>query len=301
LTTHFDDFLSLFERLPMKSKINTLFASLLLGFFLTACGGGGDGGGGDGGGGGGGDTPAPPTQRDEPGNIPGFGETPGTIQGVPFSLPAGVEIVGGIALGDPPGGFDSTESDKGFALKSVLERKGIKDKEFSLLLGNKFILPGFDVSIGGGLMTLGARFRNNNSTPTTVVFPARLVFKPVMPIRSQNLMLLKETSVTIPPGAVHIVSIDVHCGNLYWMEDMEGGVPYEIFVIANSPLLIDLTDRLVDKKINIEEYGSVYAEAVDYYGRITKLQDILHKLTDHGQPLSEEDKRWIEALPRSVQ
>jgi hypothetical protein len=148
-------------------------------------------------------------------------------------------------------------------------------------------------------MMLGVRFRNNNPTATTVVLPARLVFKPGREARAQNLILLKETSVTIPPGAEYTVSIDTYCGNLYWYEDMNASLPYEFFVIANSPLLIDLTDRLVDKKINIEEYAK--EEETDYYNRIVKLQGFLHKLTDHGQHLSDEDKRWIEALPRSVQ
>jgi hypothetical protein len=260
----------------MKSKISLLFSSLLLGFFLSGCGGSGDGDSG---------TYNPiddePPISDGPGRIPGFGDTPGEIQGThSFSLPAGVEVVGEMHLGF----FPSSEAN------GVDAGKGEYFDKSSPIY--KYDVPGFDAHRGSGSVALAFRLRNKNATATRVVFPVRLVLKPVED--AQNLILLKEASVTLPPGAEYKVRLVGYCGNA----NIHAFGTYEFFVVSNSPTLIDLTDRLVDKKINVEEHNSP-AEALAHGEIVLRLQRILHDLTDRGIPLSEEDKRWIAALPLS--
>jgi hypothetical protein len=65
---------------------------------------------------------------------------------------------------------------------------------------------------------------------------------------------------------------------------------------------MDLCERVKNKRINTEEYPSGrhgYADSDQYDAYVLRLQDMVWKLTDRGEPLSEEDIAFIEQMENS--
>jgi Iap family predicted aminopeptidase len=91
----------------------------------------------------------------------------------------------------------------------------------------------------------------------------------------------------------------MYCGN----SDRKPSSPsetYKFAVVSNSSLIVDLCQRLKNKKINIEEYNMRNSSENDAYQEIvTRLQAILWYLTDLGYSLTESEIEYIESLPNS--
>jgi len=252
----------------MKLKVNLLLC-LVLSLFLAACGGGGGSDDNDSGG-----TPA--VTADQPGKIPGMGETPGSLQGTSFKLPAGVAL-----LGDATGALHNSDLQDASELKLAW-------------------IPGtYDAQIGSGYdVSVHLRLINKNNSAIKVVFPARLIAKP-RDSKYQVGVLLKETSITLPPNVEYSVALIMYCAQNQRIGAITGSV-YDLSVISNSSTLKELTDLLVSKKINVEEYNGDYMSDILSYGQIrAKLSTLVWNLTDNGIPLSNADKQWIASIPNS--
>ena len=257
---------------------------LVLCFFLAAC--GGDGGGSSSGGGGnGGGGSSPTTSNDSPGKIPGLGNTSGNLQGTSFALPSGVTLVGSIGVAGVNGKsfltFQSAEG-KVKALKDLIKNINIVD-------GN------YNAQIGSGWVPIVLTLKNSTTGAIKVTFPARLILRP-RNNQYQDTVLLKEASVTIPSQQNYTIVLVMYCGNLNRLG--LDGTGYEWGVISNSTTLTDLTDRLVHKQINVEDFAGYY-DINNYSDRWQKLQDILWNLTDNGVALSDADKQWIASIPNT--
>jgi len=252
---------------------------LVLCFFLAAC--GGDGGGSSSGGGNGGGGSSPAVSNDSPGKIPGLGNTSGNLQGAAFTLPSGVALVGNIIVT----GTGSSTSQSSTKEEQLL---AASPKGIYVIGGN------FAAEIGSGWLPFKVTLRNTTTAAIKVTFPARLIIQS-LDKKHQNGVLLKDTSITIPSQTTYVIALITYCGNrdVYTMDD----VAYGWGVVSNSATLTDLTDRLVHKQINAEDFA--YAYDPNYYTRYEKLQDILWNLTDNGVPLSDADKQWIASIPNS--
>ncbi len=259
-------------------KIWYLFLAGLFTAFLVGCGGDEDN-----------RDRSPTSQTQEPGQIPGLGEYPGEIQGDPFTLPEGVYLNGSIT-GDSYDYSRRSTLVKGEPLPKDFYQKDM----FYFLRGDAILGSGHPVIVSIPLI-------NSNPTPTEVVFPARLVMKARSTL-DQNGLLLKKASTVIPAGSEYTVTLVMYCGNLSRMGSSPSSL-YEIGVIINSPLIEDLTKRLVDKKINVEEHAQDETPFYDsvYYEQYERLSNIVWNLTDRGIALSEDDKQWIANLPLSTQ
>jgi hypothetical protein len=263
-----------------RSLFYVLGSAALLSLFLSACGGGG-------GDSPGGDTPYKPTP-DQPGKIPGLGDTPGRLQGTSFTLPAGVTLVGEIrgatSLGAKAAGEYANEAGAG-------ERY---DDKYA------YIPEESDVQVGsGGGGAIKFKLLNKNSTATEVVFPSLLIAE-ARPNPSYgkhtNGVLLKTTSVTVPPGKEYTVILLTYSGNLRAAPPFSD-IVYDFAVVSGSSTLKDLADRLTEKRINVEEYGANYSV---YYGNLeVDLSHLLLNLTDRGVALSDSDKNWLGSLDNS--
>lgn len=252
---------------------------LVLCFLLTACGGGG-GSSSSGGGGGG----SPTVSADSPGKIPGLGDTSGSLQGTQFALPAGVTLVRDVSV--------SGASNQSSLTFQSLEQKVKASKDFIKTIN--IVNGNFDAQIGSGWAPVVFTLKNSTTAAIKVTFPARLILRP-RNNQYQNLVLLKEASVTIPSQQAYFIVLVMYCGNMnrFGLD----GTGYEWGVISNSATLTDFTDRLVHKQINVEDFAGSYD--INYSNRWQKLQDILWNLTDNGVALSDADKQWIAAIPNS--
>lgn len=236
-----------------------------------------------------------PIVTHEPGEIPGLGNTLGELTGSPFVLPGGLTLEGEIT------GYDGYYYGQGPAIsndKLELPQAKKHAKELStreVSFANLKAVSGVSEVGSGRYVRLLIHVRNNTGSKKTLNFPAGLIIKS----RSgdyQNGILLKKTSVEIPANDVHAVVLYMYCGN----ESRSASSSYEQYdwaVVSNSSLIVDLCNRLADKKINYEEFE--YNDLGTYNTQRSKLQSILWKLTDNYAPLSDEDIDWINGLPGS--
>jgi hypothetical protein len=236
--------------------------------------------------------------EDTPGNIAGLGETGGEPTGTPFRLPDGIETAGKIMGGYNQYNYPSAGTAGKQAalrqLKSIGKGRTVRtrsDSESVLL----------DTIVGSGsFVGVFIPLRNITSHDIPVTFPAALILKSVSG-EYQNGVLLKKVTVNIPAGRICGVLLLMYCGNAnlhpsYWDEE------YVFTVVSNSSLIIDLCDRVKNKRINNEEYPvdlNGYADDDRYFLYESHLQEMLWKLTDDGEPLSEEDIAYIEQMENS--
>lgn len=222
-----------------------------------------------------------------PGEISGLGNQPGELQGAKFSLPAGIELDGkitGLWSITPVGLYDN---------HPVAVSKNISRSETT---AERIAASDYDVARGSGrYVIIFIPLKNTTNSNKELVFPARLIVR-ALASKYQNGVLLKETKVTIPANKQYKIALAMYCGNA---DKSASGTSaeYEWGVISNSPLLKELTDMLVDKKINIEEFTS--ANLSTYSSQVSELQSILWHITDSSYGLSDDDKAYIKALPKS--
>ena len=230
------------------------------------------------------DAPAVEVQEDMPGTIAGLGETEGELTGTTFQLPQGIELADKIR-----GGYDSynyrsaaTGMDKAAVVKSL---KALPHSVQLRADGERIQL---DTTLGSGYyVEIFIPLRNTTSAPITVTFPAGLIAESVSG-KCQNGVLLKKTTIRIPAKSVYGVLLLMYCGNAH-RDASYSSEEYVFAVVSNSSLIMNLCNRLKNKRINYEEYpvnryGNVDSNQYDSY--VSDLQSILLDLTDYAEPLS---------------
>ncbi len=139
--------------------------------------------------------------------------------------------------------------------------------------------------------------RNSQSSPVTVTFPAALILRNDAG-DCQNGVLIKKVTVTIPAGADYHLNLAFYCGNAH-KGSAGSSDHYSLGVVSDAKPLLDLCDRVKDKKINIEEFDPAKEEDCYTYGEQKgNLQDIVWTVTD-GSGLTETDISYINSLPNS--
>lgn len=215
------------------------------------------------------------------GQIPGLGNTDGELTGKAFQLPSGITLEQDIT------GYDGS-------YKSAIDKKESNTVEVAL---NSLPKANIDIDevIGSGYyVTLLLNLKNGTDKDVEIEFPAGLIIKS----RSgdyQNGVLLKKTKATISANQTENIVLLMYCGNAS-RSSSSSYEKYDWAVISNSSLIVDLCNRLANKKINYEEFAST--EVSTYVLQVTHLQDILWKLTDE-EGISDEEIQYISKLPDS--
>jgi hypothetical protein len=177
------------------------------------------------------------------------------------------------------------------------QTKFSKEFDDELYAANYNIISGdYDVAVGSGrsYMKVLIPLRNSNSTDTKVTFPAGLIARSSTGERRHGI-LLKKSSVVVPANSLYEVMLVMYCGNIH--KDISYGDSHDKLIVSNSDTLKDLTQRVANKKINVEEYNDDESEAYWEIARV--LQNIVWSVTN-GSGLSQAKRDWIEALPNSI-
>lgn len=240
-----------------------------------------------------------------PGKIPGLGKNGGTLTGNPFKLPDNIEVAGKIW-----GGYNPTPS-----------RGVVKEKTFPILskaiytrAGNNL---GINTTIGSGsYVSLYIILKNTSNRNIEVLFPVGLIAKSLSG-NAQNGVLLKKTTTQVIANSSKAILLMMYCGNAE-RSASSMDEEYQFSVVSNSSLIIELGEKLKNKRINFEEYDmksledlitdpnfdwenfdweSYYSSQYNEY--ISFVQDVLWKLTDYGEPISSEDISYINNMENS--
>lgn len=124
-------------------------------------------------------------------------------------------------------------------------------------------------------------------------FPAGLITKSKSG-GYQNGLLLKKVVVEVPAKSSYKIALLTYCANAS-KSASSSYETYEWAVISNSSLIVDLCNRVKNKKINYEDFLS--NETYTYSSQVYTLQGIVWKLTDYGNVLSEIDIKYIDDIP----
>jgi hypothetical protein len=230
-----------------------------------------------------------------PGQIPGFGNTPGEITGEKFYLPAGINLKEGIR------GY--TEDSKYFQPDEDLISLMLSDfsKNSMINFSQKSSENNLTVQSergSGTSVVLIVSLENTTDKSIVVEFPAGLIFESKSK-QVQHGVLLKKTQVKVPAKSTYNVRMFTYCGNL--------GIPSPnqtqdiellgIMTISNSSLIRELCDLLANKKINYEEF--TMPEEWDIFNKqCNKLQGFIWKQTN-GKGIDNKDREYINSLPKS--
>jgi hypothetical protein len=257
----------------MKNIIKLFTLVLLLGF-LVGCGGSGGGGG---------------NSNDAPGAISGLGNTPGDVTGDVFEFPEGVSIegsVGGVSgynLNIIEQNQKSTETINDYYDEPNFLNIDMS-REYDALIGS-----------GGKYVLISFNLKNSSDVEKTVVFPAGLLLISTSG-RSQNGLLIKKTSVTIPALTTYRVILAMYCANAS-RSSAKGHGYNNVFIVSNSSTLQGLFDLVANKKINIEEYED--SESSEYSTLVNNFTSIVWHITDSSYGLTDRDRSYIAGLPNS--
>jgi hypothetical protein len=233
------------------------------------------------------------------GEIPGLGGADGELTGTPFQLPDGIELtedITGAANQDRYWDFSAFYSAKFTARSFIGKDGGVETKSFApqIRVGEEEDAEIHYYGSGYGFVDLLIAMHNNRSTPVTVTFPAATILRSQSG-NCQNGVLIKKVTVTIPANSDYRLSLSFYCGNAHKSSAHSSDV-YVLGVVSNARPLLDLCDRVKNKKINIEEFSRTSQADYDTYNdQVDRLQDIVWHVTD-DDGLTEYDIEYINSL-----
>lgn len=228
----------------------------------------------------------------EPGEIPGLGNADGELTGTPYVLPDGVELTEQLRGGGEWTDYFAPAMNYAAApRRTALRGKTLPQKAQTQIADETMIWRGS----GYGYVDIMVSLTNTNSTATNVEFPAGLILRNEAG-DCQNGVLLKKVVLQIPANEAVRICLSFYCGNLSrgsaYSDDF-----YSWGVVTDAAPILDLCERVKDKKINIEDYDST--SSVDYnfyYDVVNELQSIVWRITD-GSGLTENNIEYINSLP----
>ncbi len=161
-----------------------------------------------------------------------------------------------------------------------------------------FALKAADATIpimgSGRFVQLFIRIDNSTNKNIILEFPAGLIIKS----RSgnyQNGVLLKKVRVPIAAKGLSDIVLLMFCGNVK-KSSSSSSETYDWAVVSNSSLVVDLCNRLANKKINYEEFSKDKLSI--FKSQLTDLQSAVWSVTDKNG-LTEYNLKFIDGLPNS--
>ena len=105
-------------------------------------------------------------------------------------------------------------------------------------------------------------------------------------------------TVTIPANSTYHICLSLYCGNMNKGSAHSDDV-YVLGVVSNAQPLLDLCERVKDKKINIEEFSHISRSDDEIYGaQAIRLQNIVWNVTDF-KGLTPIDIVYINSVPNN--
>ena len=234
----------------------------------------------------------------EPGSIPGLGEAEGDLTGTSFRLPDGIELTEDITGNADQDNYWDLYSSSGPARSFINKNGAIESKSFAFRAQHDENEPTICYSGSGyGYVDLLLKLRNIRSTPVTVTFPAATILISKAG-NCQNGVLIKKVTVTVPANSSYNICLSFYCGNLHKSSAHRNDI-YVLGVVSNAQPLLDLCERVKNKKINIEEFLRTSRSDYNIYsGQVDRLQSIVWHVTD-GEGLTQYDIEYINSLLNS--
>ncbi len=231
------------------------------------------------------------------GEIPGLGDTEGELTGTPFTLPEGVELTGDIVGDGNHYGYWSYNDYASQMSYEFVNKDGTRVTR-TLLPPTRTDIPTHYFGSGTGYVDLLIPLHNSNTHAVTVTFPAALIMKNIAG-DCQNGVLIKKVVVKIPARSDYQLCLSFYCGNAN-LSSAGYYDKYQWGVVSNAKPLLELCERVKDKKINIEEFDPASVDDSDIYSTQTGyLQSIVWCVTDY-EGLNEEDIEYLQSLPNSL-
>ena len=213
------------------------------------------------------------SEQEAPGNIPGMGNNQGQLEiSESFDMPEDISIVGTIT--------------------------GVEEEEATTASLKSY--SNLDCFGSGQDVILKVTLQNNSTSSRTVFFPKGLVWKCVTG-DFQHGIQIQTTWLNLSAGQQRTITIRLYCANLHMDTPDDSGI-YEILGVTSSKVLWRFLDLIQWRMVNYEMLveNSLKAGTSDlpeYTDMAAKLQTMIHKLTDTGETLSDEDISFIESIP----
>jgi len=255
----------------MKKFINLFFITSLFLIGFTAC----------------------EQQTEEPGGIPGMGDTPGELEiAEPFVAPEGVTI--------DVTGLDEIRIDNTAGTAKL-----------------KSVMWNFDNVYGCGgdyddrtndyvfWITVNIYVNNISNNEICTTIPEGTVFK-VSDANAQNGITTEDITICVKPNTEYVCSLVLMCLNKGQNGSSEN-LFYEILGTTDSDVIKELLEYLKGKKIGIEWYWncnesaglkSANADGIETYMDIADhIQNAIWQLTNDGKKLTKEQIDYFKSLP----
>jgi len=149
------------------------------------------------------------------------------------------------------------------------------------------------------MVRLKLTLSNFRDYPITVFFPKGLLMKCNFG-NFQEGLCAQTTWACIQPNSVRSLYLDFYCLNR-GIPSPDNTAKYSILGITGSQTIWKLLDLIGWRKINFEmcfpKPGKGIEAEPTYEEIITRLQTIIHRLTNDGLELTEEDKVFIRSIP----
>lgn len=214
-----------------------------------------------------GKSDSPAGSDEKPGQIPGIGKAAGKPEGTPFTLPAGVKLVG-----DIEGNLFTT---KATGQECVFDGQGF------------FVVARIRLHRDAG-----------GQNPLEVVFPGGLIIE-CLSDKYQHGLLVEKVVVTLPPtapggqGAECNVTLLLFCLNEK-KDPSDENARYKFGPVTNSSLINEFIQEIKNKKISFSAYGQETDSP--YLANVFALQTILWNITERDG-MTEADRKTINELP----
>lgn len=205
---------------------------------------------------------------EEPGNIPGMGNTGGKLQAEAYEF----------------------HEDLSFAPLMGVDR----NSQIAALKSEGIVING-SAQGSGDQVILTLEISNNNPTECRSAWlRAGTVFE-VNLEGYQNAILLAPVSVCLPPLSTKTITLYLYCLN-YGKSNSDASVFYENLGVTTSEKVLELIYLLKFKKVNYEHYVAYSEKDVTYNDIKNRLQDIVWDITNRDG-MDASDQAFIDELP----
>ena len=214
-----------------------------------------------------------------PGNIPGLGNAPGKPEiKEKFVLPDGITIEGEKIVG---------------LAKANQQAPALKSSG-----GNIWTMFG-----SGQDVTLMLTLKNEGSAPRTLFLPKGLIWESLSGTYQHGLQI-QTIWISLMPGATKTVTVHLYCANIS-LPTPDHNAAYRILGITSSRIIWRFLDLIGWKMVNYEMIVNdpsrvnnlKSGNGPSFHDISERMQRIIEKLTDNGEPISEDDKQFIESIP----
>ena len=230
-------------------------------------------------------------ENEEGQEIPGLGSAEGELTGTPFTFPAGIEC------GEIRGASYSYSYWSMNMTRSFVHKDGTVET-LPPLVQTRADEDIYYYGSGPGYVDLVLPLKNITANPIQIEIPAATILVSKAG-DCQNGVLIKKVTFSIPANSEIRLVLSFYCGNSSKSTAGTSDI-YILGVVSNSRVLLDLCDRVKNKKINLEEFSrSSSSDRSTYNSQRSALQSIVWNVTDYGHALTESDKAYISALPNS--